>query len=45
MRIGAYTQSIKKCFYGSINNIKIYNKALTQGEINVNYKALKNRFI
>jgi len=44
-RIGAYTQSQERNFKGKINNIKIYNKALTQEEINVNYKALKNRFI
>ena len=45
MRIGAYTQSIEKCFYGSVNNIKIYDKALTSKEVSVNYEALKRRFI
>ena len=45
MRIGAYAQSIEKCFYGSINNIKIYDKALTSKEVSVNYEALKRRFI
>jgi len=44
-RIGAYTQSQERNFKGKINNIKIYNKALTQEEVNVNYKALNNRFI
>ena len=43
-RIGAYTQSQERNFKGKINNVKIYNKALTQKEINVNYKSLKGRF-
>lgn len=45
LRIGAYTQSQERNFTGKINNIKIYNKALTSKEVNVNYEALKRRFI
>ena len=45
LRIGAYTQSQERNLTGKINNIKIYNKALTSKEVNVNYEALKGRFI
>ena len=45
LRIGAYTQSQERNFKGKLNNIKIYNKALTSKEVNVNYEALKGRFI
>ena len=34
-----------KNFKGNLSIVKIYNKALTPEEINVNYKALKGRFI
>jgi hypothetical protein len=45
IRIGAYTQSQERNLKGKINNLKIYNKALTLKEVNINYKALKGRFI
>ena len=44
MRIGAYTQSTEKCFQGSINSIKIYDRALSPQEVLLNYEALKGRF-
>ena len=44
MRIGAYTQSQERNFKGQINNIKIYNIALTPQEVSLNYEALKGRF-
>ena len=45
IRIGAYTQSQERNLKGKINNLKIYNKALTSKEVNINYKALRGRFI
>ena len=45
MRIGAYTQSQERNFNGKINNIKIYNRALTPKEVSLNYTALRGRFI
>ena len=44
MRIGAYTQSQERNFKGQINNIKIYDRALTPKEVSLNYEALKGRF-
>ena len=44
MRIGAYTQSQERNFKGKINNIKIYDRALTPKEVSLNYEALKGRF-
>ena len=45
MRIGAYTKSQERNFNGKINNIKIYNRALTPKEVSLNYTALRGRFI
>ena len=43
LRIGAYSQSSDKSFKGEINNIKIYNIALSEQEISKNFKSLKKR--
>ena len=49
LRIGALGNGVSEYpgwyFDGSISNVKVYNKSLTDSEVLQNYNALKNRFI
>ena len=44
IEVGSVANGIGNFFDGNISNVKIYNKVLTDSEIQQNYNALKTRF-
>lgn len=44
LEIGSFTSSTQYKFNGNISNIKVYNRALSEAEIQQNFNALRGRF-